>query len=386
MRVLLVSGTFPDQMCGVGDYTANLAAALARIEDVERVDVLTSRGPGPAAAIPGVEVHRVMDGWRIDEADRLTAAVDRIDPEIVHVMYPSRFGAQDRGALANAVPLLVRGAGLRRKSRSVVTTLHEFSDRSRAFRARAWLNLITSQALIFTSEFDERAALRWPQVESRVRRVVPIAPNIVPREPPSDGRAVRRRRGLGADSFLVVHFGLLAEDRGLASLAQASRWLAKDGIEVVVIGEPPPRASRGKRSTGLVELGAAEQEGAIRRLPHLPAAELSALLSAADAAVFPFAGGATARRGSLLAALAHGLPVVTTHGPRLPVDWSSDAAPALLVAPGDAAALAAAVLKLRDDGRLREQLATAGRKVSRGRSWDEIASRTAELYLEVAPG
>ncbi|MCX6023909.1 MAG: hypothetical protein NTZ05_19705, partial [Chloroflexi bacterium] len=51
---------------------------------------------------------------------------------------------------------------------------------------------------------------------------------------------------------------------------------------------------------------------------HLPLPEVSAHLLAADAAVLPFTDGASFRRTSLLAMLAHGLPLVTTspeHGP-----------------------------------------------------------------------
>ena len=108
------------------------------------------------------------------------------------------------------------------------------------------------------------------------------------------------------------------------------------------------------------------------------------MLAAADAAVFPFADGASARRGSVLAAMAHGLPIVTTSGPRLPSGWSGGDAPALLVDAGDAPGLVAALLRLRDDGALRHKLGGAGRKLATRTSWEEIASQTALVYAEVA--
>lgn len=384
MRLLLVSGTFPDQICGVGDYTALLARALARIRDLEHIDVLTSTGPGPARPIEGVEVHRIMEGWRLDEIERLRDAILRCEPDVVHLMYPSRLGTQDRGGLANAIPWVARGVRRRGRVPAVVTTLHEFSERSRRFRARAWLNLVASDGIVFTSELDRDAALGWPGLARSQQRVIPIAANLSPASTAADVTSVRRRRGLSPESFLVVHFGLLAEDRGLEVLARASRWLASDGVELLVIGEPPPRVRRRAPRRDLEALRAAEQEGTLRRIGHLAAPELSALLAAADAAVFPFAGGASARRGSMLAAMAHGLPIVTTDGPCVPRAWSAADPPAILVSPGDAAALAAALMRLRDDRALRRRLGAAARKRASTPSWEEIASRTAELYAESA--
>lgn len=387
MRLLLLSGTFPDQVCGVGDYTARLARELVRLRDFERVDVLTSTGPGPATAVEGVEVHRLMEGWRLDEIERLRDALLRLAPDVVHVMYPSRLGVQDRGGLANAIPWVARSARPRRGGRpAVVTTLHEFSERSPRFRARAWINLIGSDGVAFTSERDRDAALAWPGLTRTRHTVIPIAANILPSTRTVNVAAVRRRRGLSPESFLVVHFGLLAEDRGLEVLARASRWLANDGVELVVIGEPPPSVHGSRRRGDLVALAAAEEEGTLRRLGHLAAPDLSALLASADAAVFPFAGGASARRGSLLAAMAHGLPLVTTLGEHLPADWSAEECPAILVSPGDAAALAAAVMRLRDDRGLRQRLGRAALVLAARPSWEEIATRTAELYADVASG
>jgi len=122
-------------------------------------------------------------------------------------------------------------------------------------------------------------------------------------------------------------------------------------------------------------------------------ADVSAHLLAADIAALPFADGASLRRGSLLAALAHGLPVVTTddrassasiHRPssiahRPLIDGEN----ALLVQPGDAPALAAAIERLASDSGLRQQLAAGGRALAAQFGWDAIATQHERLYARL---
>ncbi|HEU5101928.1 MAG TPA: glycosyltransferase, partial [Roseiflexaceae bacterium] len=137
---------------------------------------------------------------------------------------------------------------------------------------------------------------------------------------------------------------------------------------------------------------------------HCPEAEVSAHLLAADIATLPFTGGASFRRGSLLAALAHGLPVVTTtptkdqgqktkedtHTLTVSLHRSSsvfrplvDGENALLVPPGDAAALAEAIERMGRDARLRERLAVGGRALAAQFGWDAIAAQHERLYARL---
>jgi polysaccharide biosynthesis protein PslF len=117
---------------------------------------------------------------------------------------------------------------------------------------------------------------------------------------------------------------------------------------------------------------------------YLPPTEISAALLAADMAVLPYAGGASFRRGSLLAVLEHGLPVVTTT----PADKDTHSAlaerhAAILVAPGDPAALVEAVQSLAKDPHLRQQLAEGASALARAFSWERIAGMHLELYRDL---
>ncbi|MDQ1301282.1 MAG: hypothetical protein QG637_1203 [Chloroflexota bacterium] len=117
--------------------------------------------------------------------------------------------------------------------------------------------------------------------------------------------------------------------------------------------------------------------------------QVSANLLAADCAVLPYREGASLRHGSLMAALAHGLPIVSTRPPDdvrevtglFPV--LHNAKSALLVSPDDPAGLAQAVTRLMSDGVLRAQLAGAAKDLARQFEWGSIAERHIETYQQL---
>lgn len=86
LRVLLVVDEYPPSICGIGDYTANLAGALAA-KGVE-VGVLTKVIPGLAEreTIDGVQVHRLAQGWTAKDVRPILQAAGALGSgAIVHV-------------------------------------------------------------------------------------------------------------------------------------------------------------------------------------------------------------------------------------------------------------------------------------------------------------
>jgi glycosyltransferase involved in cell wall biosynthesis len=84
------------------------------------------------------------------------------------------------------------------------------------------------------------------------------------------------------------------------------------------------------------------------------------LLAASDLALYPFSDGASGRRTSLMAALALGVPVVTTEGALTEPVWRERGAVSLTSA-GDPNAFAARVDALLSNASTREALGKAGR-------------------------
>jgi glycosyltransferase involved in cell wall biosynthesis len=115
---------------------------------------------------------------------------------------------------------------------------------------------------------------------------------------------------------------------------------------------------------------------------YLPEDNVSRLLHAADVAVFPFDAGVTAKSGSLLAALAHGVPTIATSPPGV-LDRPTEVEGVLRVPPRNAAALADALLLVLSDRDLATRLAAAGRACADRWTWPRIAEFHAQTYAEL---
>lgn len=170
--------------------------------------------------------------------------------------------------------------------------------------------------------------------------------------PPLDP-SLRGRLHLEPGAFLVGNIGHLHPYKGQGVIPAAAALAP--GVVWAIVGEGPERG----RLEGLIQ-----GEGVAERV-HLTGAIRDArrLLQELDLFVFPSTDEALGT--SLLDAMAAGRPVVAADaaGPREVLDPLREGpAGGGLVPPGDAAALAARVLELRDDPALRAALVAAQRE------------------------
>lgn len=308
MRVALVSGSWPPIRCGVGDYVARLVPELAARGVA--IDVVTSRaGRGPAPR--GVRVHPVVNGWGAAGAGAVCDCVLALAPDLVHVQYPTVVYGRELGI--NLLPALLR----RRAPRlPVVTTLHEFAQYGRAGRLRLALNVLLARTVCVTSE-EERAAVAGLYLSARGRlRVIPVGSAIPVAGSAAAGRRRLRALGVRGRDRALLYFGWPAPGKGLMPLYEAVRRLWDAAVPVRLVGASwfsprghPFHAALARRAREL------EIMDLVRWTGYLPERAISDLLLAADLCVFPFEDGLKLNRSSFIAALVHGTPVVTTHGP-----------------------------------------------------------------------
>jgi glycosyltransferase involved in cell wall biosynthesis len=95
----------------------------------------------------------------------------------------------------------------------------------------------------------------------------------------------------------------------------------------------------------------------------------------------PYRDGASLRRGTLMAALAHARPVITTQPPE-PIDELAHGA-VWLVPPDDPTALAGAVRQLATDAGRRTELGQAAADLAGRFSWESISAQTTAYFREL---
>jgi len=378
MRVLMVCPSYPPQevTCGVGDYTRCLAEELTH--HGEQITVLCSseyRG----AARGSVEVFPRFSRWTLDQALRLTfsSAVPRGD--ILHLQYtPDLYGP---GAGFKLVPLLAR---LRRRAPPTVVTFHTLTGRSPW--SRIWAVLLLASAHQSISANEEVTAMvrrRLPKLSPRLTEI-PIGTGVPVHHPDGgDRESGRRLLGLAPGIPLLVHFGLVYPGKGLETLFMALGELVRfrSSIRLAIVGDTRPD-SQGYRATleALASrLGVAE---AIIWAGRRPEEEVSKILQAADLFVVPYDDGVSIRRGTLMAGLAPGLPVISTTS-ALRSAYLRDGENVALVPPRDPQALAARIASLLGAPDEAAFLGKGARKLAERFTWQTIARETRALYARV---
>jgi len=96
----------------------------------------------------------------------------------------------------------------------------------------------------------------------------------------------------------------------------------------------------------------------------------------------PYDDGATIRRGSLIAGLAHGLPVVSTRS-SLASAYLRDGDNVALVPPRDARALAAKLAELLGAPAEAARLGRGARALAERFAWPVIAAETRRVFARV---
>ena len=410
MRIALLSAEYPPQAGGVGDYTARLGAALVDrgheifvftiINDRSQIIDLAGSNPDLQSAICNLQSNWGWKSWRA-----VRAVLEHNRPDILHIQYQT--GAYGMHPAINLLPWRLRR--LRRRPH-VIVTAHDLLLPylfPKAGPLRRWVTrrlLADADAVIATNEQD------YAQIDrerSNVLDLIPIGSNIAVAPPPSYDRAAwRAGLHVANDQTLLAYFGLISHTKGLGVLLDALVRLPPN-IRLLVIGgaasAPEDRAYAERIQQRIAAHGLASR---VTITGHCPAEQVSAHLLAADLAALPFSDGASFRRGSLLAALAHGLPTVTTQPQeprtgtrrvnREPIDHQSvlssqfsvprlqDQKNVLLIPPSDAQALAGAIVRLAHDPELRERLAAGGRMLAQQFAWPAIAQRHEALYTQIS--
>jgi glycosyltransferase involved in cell wall biosynthesis len=264
--ITLVTGSFPPDACGVGDYTAKLQNAFNQ--------------QGITASCYSAR------NWRITAMWQRWKALLPID-DLLLMQYPT-IGFENRLLPYLIWPLLFW------KKKAV--TLHEFSRKSFIGKSLCYFFFIFSKRLIFTTDEERNQAIkRAPWIAKRAK-TIPIGSNI-----PFIARCT-----IDTD---VAFFGLIFPGKGIEEFIEIVTELSKQrSLRIKLVGQVFRGAEEFAKSitAQLKPLGASVIINADEQT-------VAQILAGSQTALLPFPDGISMRRGSALAALGNGALVITTQ-------------------------------------------------------------------------
>lgn len=384
----IISATFPPDICGVGDYTCQLARALG--EQGERVTVLTGQHearPCIEEVAEGVTVKRILPGWTWKSLVRILQEVQSEGYKLVHIQYTPQF----YGRHAWVVSLLPVWLTLGTQCRTLVT-FHEiytpYLPGLRHLIAGTYHRLIdtillwSSAAAIVTVENRMHRLTRLFPWMRRSVYTIPVGSGLAMMKGQSTDERLAQRAsfGIAPDELVIGTFGALHTDKRYESLFTAIRRLLDKGdrVQVVMIGAitaSHPYYKQLKKC--IADLGLTRY---ITWTDFGTPSEVSRWLETLDLYVMTDLRGASDRKSSLITALAYGLPIVATRGPDTS-DNFVDGENIVLVDVADETALVKQIHRLLGAPEERSRLRAGARRLYDSvYGWERIAHRTREVY------
>jgi glycosyltransferase involved in cell wall biosynthesis len=399
MRIGLITGEYPPLQGGVGDFSYQLATALAALG--HQIHVITTNRVTDCVSrimdhVSRITPHAVLPHWGWRSYGTILNLVTQLQLDVLNVQYQA--AAYDLHPAINLFPLCVHfpplGRGLRRGKKRrppVAVTFHDLKFPyifPKAGPLRHWVVTLMARyadAAIVTNQADQ-LALQARRVDDVHR--IPIGSNIAPTLPHGyDRDAWRAKLNLIPGDFLLGFFGFFNARKGVETLVRALAHLINQCPNVptyhlLFIGgttgsSDATNQAYAQHITSLItELSLTER---VHYTGFVPATEVSAAFKAVDLCVLPYVDGISFHHGTLMAALAHGRPILSTEPP---VDLPElvPGENVWLVPREDPAALADAIRTLAGQPERRRRLAQGAARLSTEFTWDRIARRTVDLF------
>jgi glycosyltransferase involved in cell wall biosynthesis len=301
--------------CGVGDYTERLAQSLYDYTDLD-VSVLTSSIEGPMPPSVGPDLYPIMATWGRWGLGDFWSAMRRIQPDILHIQFPTQGYRRVDGLCW--IPWISRVFG----RTPVVFTWHEYvpSDQSNILRCMYLMAMAASALIVVRPNYAQKIPrlMRFFLGRTPVRFIPNVSnlPSILIR--PEERQAMRERLGCG-ESKIIAHFGFVFAHKGTDLMFKIADPMRHHLLIIGELSATDPYHAR------LLELAAApEWKGKVTITGFIEAKEAARLLALADAVVYPHVNGGGVWNTSLHAAACQGTFVLTTSTERSGYDHVSN--------------------------------------------------------------
>lgn len=364
MNVLHIYKAYPPVVGGIEHHLRLLAEAQARRNLDVTVLVASAVGRASVQEENGVRVIRARSWGTVASAPLSPGLVNwvrRITPDVTHLQFPyppgelaHRLFGRGRVTIVTYQSDIVRQRWLGKLYSPLIRRLLDDADRV----------LVTSPMYVQSSPYLRRM--------TKSCRMVPLGIDPKPFQSVDPQRAdqIRRREG----SPLVLFVGRLRYYKGVDVLIEAAPRI---DARILVVGAGPME----RQWRRLAAKSSATSR--IRFLGQVPDDELPLYYAAADVVVLPSSHRSEAFGQVLLEAMAAGRPVVSTELGTGTSFVNQHGETGMVVAVGDADALAEAVNTLLLDPERRRRMGTNGRqRVLEEFRVEQMVDRTIDVYRE----
>ncbi len=302
VKIHIITPRLPPRVCGIGDYTASFASAIA---DKIETTILTAQGQ-ETTPLPGIVIKPVFEAAQPRSMARIAEVVAQDKPDWVLLEFEQfMYG---HWGFNPWLPLAIRRIKRRCPNTRFAVMIHE-----RFVTAETWQNtimaswqrsqyasLVSSADVVF---FSIEVWAKILQARRPAKQVVhlPVGSNI-PRLPISY-EAARKHLDIASDVFVVGLFGTPATTAPALSRVRNALQSVRDAGHNALLLYIGPHSARVQAGIGALPLRA---EGA------LPADEVSRRFAALDAYAVPLEEGVTTRRTTLMTGLQHGVATLGT--------------------------------------------------------------------------
>lgn len=361
-KVVYITGSMPPLRCGIGYYSNMLLGSLGKQADVH---LITTEG---LDSHPGARSTSYTKDWKLRSVRGITRQVRALRPDIVHIQYPAKGYRRQLGI--NILPLFLRFV----VRRPVVVTLHEYFGSGLLGKSRNLITTMFANKVFLSNPYDQKAL---PWFIKRKSVIIPIGSNIALQTPkPATYAAISKKAGFTKPNP-VVFFGFPFANKGVELLLEASQQYGFPLLMLCGFDEADPYQAELLKDINKRIAAGSE----IYVTGFLDDKTVSEILQECTVFALPQPIPLTAKSGTAIAAVTHGMVVVSTAAddPAYNVPYVHHKN-SLLLQTMNADTLGASINELRNDRKLYGQLKNRSKKLAAYFSWEAIAAAHCDEY------
>ncbi len=273
-KMLVITGTYPPEICGAGDYTFKLMQTSIA-QDWEL---------------------KYFKRWQLSTIFSKIKEINKSKIETINLQYPTM------GYQGSFVPHLLCLYYSLFSKKNFTVTIHESSQLSFKAKLSTYIFFVFANRLIFTNKFELNIASKivfWIKSKSKV---IKIYSNI---ETSNVIYPIETRK------YDLVYFGLIRPQKGLEEFILVTKLLKQKiiNINAILVGKVQPEYEEYAN-----ELIKDSQLSLTHIFFNKESNEVAEILSNSKIAYLPFPDGISERRGSALAVLKNGCLLITKRG------------------------------------------------------------------------